>query len=257
MGRLPKGEGLRNPGDHHNNIKPFLGCLAAAVSLTGGMFLGLKDSPEEPHGIPPATPATTSSEQSASVPSEFPVRPERKAEIDEKAKNILQDEYWRGYTGTDAYTGTDTYGSLVSYFYTEDGKHMTEVAVDNASTLENELALKVKITKRDIKNGGWKATSEVLLTFDVKDSSVRKETPMTTTSLEEFLGAGLSLTEVSNLDHKGGKIVVVTFNKDGMISVEEGQGVVINGSMEFDSINLHKVGDPVKAQLLANGVLDS
>lgn len=62
---------------------------------------------------------------------------------------------------------------------------------------------------------------------------------------------------MSNLDHKGGKIVVVTFNKDGMISVEEGQGVVINGSMEFDSINLHKVGDPVKAQLLANGVLDS
>lgn len=134
---------------------------------------------------------------------------------------------------------------------------MTEIAVDNASTLENELALKVKITKRDIKNGGWKATSEVSLTFDVKDSSVRKETPMTTTSLEESLGAGLSLTEVSNLDHKGGKIVVVTFNKDGTISVEEGQGVVINGSMEFDSTNLHKVSDPVKAQLLAKGVLDS
>lgn len=255
MGRLPKGEGLRNPGDHHNNIKPFLGCFAAAAFFTGGIFLGLKDSPEESHYTPPVT---TSSEQSASsVPSEFPVRPERKAEIDEKAKNILQDEYWRGYTGTDAYTGTDTYGSLVSYFYTEDGKHMTEVAVDNASTVENESVLKAKITKRDIKSGGWKTTSELLLTFDVKDSSVRKETPMTTTSLEEFLGAGLSLTEVSNLDHKGGKIVVVTFNKDGTISVKEGQGVVINGSMEFDSTNLDKVGGPVKAQLLAKGVLDS
>ena len=42
-----------------------------------------------------------------------------------------------------------------------------------------------------------------------------------------------------------------------MISVEEGQGVVINGSMEFDSTNLHKVGGPVKAQLLAKEVLDS
>jgi len=255
MGRLPKGEGLHDRSDRHDNPRSFLGCAAVAAFLTGGIFLGsINDYPGESRGTDPAT---TSSEQSASVPSEFPVRPERKAEIDEKAKNILQDEYWRGYTGTDAYTGTDTYGSLVSYFYTEDGKHMTEVAVDNASTVENESVLKAKITKRDIKSGGWKTTSELLLTFDVKDSSVRKETPMTTTSLEESLGAGLSLTEVSNLDHKGGKIVVVTFNKDGTISVKEGQGVVINGSMEFDSTNLHKVGGPVKAQLLAKEVLDS
>lgn len=196
MGRLPKGEGLHR-GNDHNKLGPVLGCAAVAVFAAGSMFPN--GHPEEPHGIPPATPATTSSEQSASVPSEFPVRPERKAEIDEKAKNILQDEYWRGYTGTDAYTGTDTYGSLVSYFYTEDGKYMTEVAVYNASTVENESVLKAKITKRDIKSGGWKTTSELLLTFDVKDSSVRKETPMTTTSLEESLGAGLSLTEVSNL----------------------------------------------------------
>ena len=172
MGRLPKGEGLHR-GNDHNKLRPVLGRAAVAVFAAGSMFPN--GYPEEPHGIPPATPATTSSEQSASVPSEFPVRPERKAEIDEKAKNILQDEYWRGYTGTDAYTGTDTYGSLVSYFYTEDGKHMTEVAVDNASTVENESVLKAKITKRDIKSGGWKTTSELLLTFDVKDSSVCKK----------------------------------------------------------------------------------
>lgn len=93
MGRLPKGEGLHR-GNDHNKLGPVLGCAAVAVFAAGSMFPN--GYPEEPHGIPPATPATTSSEQSASVPSQFPVRPERKAEIDEKAKI-----YYKKNTGGD------------------------------------------------------------------------------------------------------------------------------------------------------------